>query len=133
MTTLEICYIHLAGRAICLGFHESSVGTCVHEETDNIWKTCLCFVTVSKRLKVIKPCYYFKWLYAISKFKKNLGLKNCAEVVILKPTLIPISESVSFHAVDGKDNHCDLSTTLNAILTLVKEIRTSLMIFLFYS
>lgn len=93
-TPLEDCDVHLAGRATCLGFHYSPWVSWVYEqttkETDNIWRTCLCFVIFSKRLKIIKPYYYFKWLHAISKLKKDLGVKSYAQVVILNPTLMPI-------------------------------------------
>lgn len=67
----ECGHIPLAQRAACLVFHYFSVGI---KETDNIWENCLCFV--SKRLNIAKPCYSFQWLYAISKLKKHLGVKE---------------------------------------------------------
>lgn len=62
--------------------------------------------------------------------KSVQDLKSYTEVVILNPNLIPTyqaSEQV-LKQQGGEDNKCELTRTLNVILTLVKELRTSQMI-----
>lgn len=59
--------------------------------------------------------------------KRVQDLKSYTEVVILNPNLIPTyqaSEQV-LKQQGGEDNKRELTRTLNVILTLVKELRTS--------